>query len=317
VVERCDVGRLPSFYLSKNGKIFLFYNLSFYTFSEYYERLRVINYICKKSIMAKVVLITGASSGFGKAIGTFLHQKGFVVYGTSRSTKEFDTPFYMLTLDVRDSESIEAVIHQIIQKEGKINVVINNAGVGITGALEEIPMEEIRNNFETNFFGPIQIIKKVLPHMRQQKSGLIINITSIAGYIGLPYRSVYSASKAAFEILAESISLEVQSFGIKVTTIAPGDFATDIASRRFHAPVNNDSAYLKAYQSVLKVLDDHVDTGGDPTVIAEKVYEIILASHPKIHYKVGSFKEKASILLKRILPDRIYEKMIKKHYHLP
>jgi NAD(P)-dependent dehydrogenase (short-subunit alcohol dehydrogenase family) len=148
--------------------------------------------------MNKVVLITGGSSGIGKSIGEFLHHKGFVVYGTSRNPERvINSIFPLISLDVRNADSIHSAVNKIIATSGRLDVVINNAGVGITGPLEEIPMEEIKNNFETNFFGPIEVMKAVLPQMRSQQSGLIINITSIAGYMGLPYRSVYSASKGA------------------------------------------------------------------------------------------------------------------------
>ncbi|MDI9819664.1 SDR family NAD(P)-dependent oxidoreductase, partial [Legionella sp. PL877] len=154
--------------------------------------------------MKQVVFITGASSGIGKSIGEFLQHKGYIVYGTSRNPKRVnESLFPLLALDVRRVETIREAIADILSKEGKIDILINNAGVGITGPLEEIPIDEIRNNFETNFFGPIEVIKAVLPTMRAQRSGLIINITSIAGYIGLPFRSVYSASKGALELITE------------------------------------------------------------------------------------------------------------------
>ena len=185
--------------------------------------------------MSKVVLITGGSSGIGKSIGEFLHQKGYTVYGTSRNPdKVIGSVFTLLRLDVCKTETIHEAIKTIIALSGKIDIVINNAGVGITGPLEEIPSQEIKNNFETNFFGPIEVMKAVLPQMRKQESGLIINITSIAGYMGLPYRSVYSASKGALELITEALRMEVKSFGIQITNIAPGDFATNIASGRFH-----------------------------------------------------------------------------------
>ncbi len=152
----------------------------------------------------KVVLITGASSGIGQSIGQYLHHKGFTVYGTSRNPDKIsNSVFPLLSLDVRQPTTIEQAVASIIAKSGRIDVVINNAGVGITGPLEEIPTSEIKNNFETNFFGPIEVMKAVLPQMRKQKSGLIINITSIAGYMGLPFRSIYSASKGALEIITE------------------------------------------------------------------------------------------------------------------
>ncbi len=267
--------------------------------------------------MNKVALITGGSSGIGKSIGAFLHQKGFTVYGTSRNPENTtDSLFPLVALDVRDVTSIKSAVTQIISETGRLDIVINNAGVGITGPLEEIPMDEIKNNFETNFFGPIEVMKAVLPQMRAQQSGLIINITSIAGYMGLPYRSVYSASKGALELITEALRMEVKSFGIQITNVAPGDFATNIAAGRFHAPVILGSAYEKVYSNVLKTMDDHVDSGSNPNEMAEAVFQIIQNSNPKIHYKVGAFMQKFSIVLKRLLPDKVYEKMLMNHYKL-
>jgi NAD(P)-dependent dehydrogenase (short-subunit alcohol dehydrogenase family) len=267
--------------------------------------------------MTKVVLITGGSSGIGKSIGEFLHHKGFVVFGTSRNPeKVLNSVFPLIALDVRNADSIHLAVAQVIATSGRLDVVINNAGVGITGPLEEIPMTEIRNNFETNFFGPIEVMKAVLPQMRGQKSGLIINITSIAGYMGLPYRSIYSASKGALELITEALRMEVKSFGIQITNIAPGDFATKIAAGRFHSPVIKDSAYEISYGNNLKTMDEHVDSGGNPNEMAEAVFSIIQNPNPKIHYKVGAFMQKFSIVLKRILPDKVYEKMLMNHYKL-
>jgi short-subunit dehydrogenase len=267
--------------------------------------------------MNKVVLITGGSSGIGKSIGEFLHHKGYTVYGTSRNPSRISNSLFLLVqLDVRDAVSVEKAIQEIIQKSHKIDILINNAGVGITGPVEEIPMEEIKNNFETNFFGPIELMKAVLPHMRQQQSGLIINITSIAGYMGLPYRGIYSASKGALELITEAMRMEVKDFGVKITNVAPGDFATNIAAGRYHAPVIQGSAYEVPYGNTLKLMDEHVDSGSNPNQMAEAIYTIIQDSNPKIHYKVGAFMQKFSIVLKRILPDKVYEKMLLNHYKL-
>ncbi|MEZ4838686.1 SDR family oxidoreductase [Flavobacterium sp.] len=267
--------------------------------------------------MSKVVFITGGSSGIGKSIGAFLHQKGYVVYGTSRNPNQVkDSVFPLLQLDVRDVNSINKAVSELIQNEGRLDVVINNAGVGITGPLEEIPTQEIKNNFETNFFGPIEVIKAVLPQMRKQQSGLIINVTSIAGYMGLPYRSVYSASKGALELITEAIRMEVKPFGIQLTNVAPGDFATNIATGRYHAPLIDDSAYKLHYGNTLKMMDEHVDSGSNPDEMAYAIHKIIETAQPHVHYKVGSFLQRFSIVLKRILPDKMYEKMLMKHYKL-
>ena len=267
--------------------------------------------------MSKVILITGGSSGIGKAIGEFLHKKGYIVYGTSRNPEKItNSLFPLLALEVKNVESIQAAVSKVISVSGQLDILINNAGVGITGALEEIPLAEIKNNFDTNFFGPIEVMKAVLPQMRKQQSGLIINITSIAGYMGLPYRSVYSASKGALELITEALRMEVSSFGIQVTNVAPGDFATNIASGRFHAPLIKGSAYEIPYGNTLKMMDEHVDSGNNPDEMAEAIYKIIQNKNPRIHYKVGAFMQKFSIVLKRILPDKVYEKMLMKHYKL-
>ncbi|MFM7018178.1 SDR family oxidoreductase [Flavobacterium sp.] len=267
--------------------------------------------------MSKVVFITGASSGIGKSIGDFLHFKGYTVYGTSRNPERIsDSLFPLLAVDVRNKESIQKAIIEVIQKSGRVDVVINNAGVGITGPIEEIPTEEIKNNFETNLFGPIEVMKAVLPTMRSQKSGLIINITSIAGYMGLPYRGIYSASKGALELITEALRMEVKSFGIHITNVAPGDFATNIAAGRFHAPLIKGSDYEIPYGTTLQMMNEHVDSGKNPNEMAEAIYKIIQTSNPKGHYKIGAFMQKFSIVLKRILPDKVYEKMLMNHYKI-
>ncbi|ALJ03823.1 short-chain dehydrogenase [Pseudalgibacter alginicilyticus] len=267
--------------------------------------------------MSKVVLITGGSSGIGKSIGEFLTEKGFKVYGTSRTPENYkNSQFDILTLDVKKIETISQAVQEIIRKEGRLDVLINNAGAGITGPIEEIPDAEIKANFETNFFGPINVIKAVLPQMRKQKAGLILNITSIAGYMGLPYRGIYSASKGALELVTEAFRMELKEFNIQMTNVAPGDFATNIAAGRYHAPLLNDSPYKKPYGDTLNLMNDHVDAGSNPYMMAEAVYKIMNTSTPKVHYKVGAFMQKFSIVLKRILPDKLYEKILMNHYKL-
>lgn len=267
--------------------------------------------------MSKVVLITGGSSGIGKSVGEFLQNKGFIVFGTSRNPKNYpNSKFPIVALDVTKPETITNCIAEVLEKASKIDVLINNAGAGITGPIEEIPDAEIKRNFETNFFGPINVIKAVLPTMRKQNSGLIINVTSIAGYMGLPYRGVYSASKGALELITEAFRMELKDFNIQMTNVAPGDFATNIAAGRYHAPVLEQSPYKEKYGNVLQLMDAHVDEGNDPKEMAEALYKIINTSSPKIHYKVGAFMQKFSIVLKRILPDKMYEKLLMNHYKL-
>ncbi|MGS2761200.1 SDR family oxidoreductase [Sinomicrobium sp. M5D2P9] len=267
--------------------------------------------------MSKVVLITGGSSGIGKCIGEFLITKGYKVYGTSRNPQKVTgSVFPLLKMDVRERQSIDEAVKNLISTELRVDVLINNAGVGITGPLEETPDAEMLNNFETNVFGPLRVIKAVLPHMRVQGEGLIINVTSIAGYMGLPYRGIYSASKGALGLLTEALRMEIRAFGIQAVNVAPGDFATNIAAGRYHAPVIEGSPYEKVYENTLKTMNDHVDSGGDPQEMAEAVYRIMQQKSPSVHYKVGAFMQKFSIVLKRILPDKAYEKLLMNHYKL-
>ncbi len=271
----------------------------------------------KKYFMSKVVLITGGSSGIGKCIGEFLITKGYKVYGTSRNPQKVTgSVFPLLRMDVREKESIDEAVKNLINIEARIDVLVNNAGVGITGPLEEIPDAEMLNNFETNVFGPMRVIKAVLPHMREQGRGLIINVTSIAGYMGLPYRGIYSASKGALELLTEALRMEIGAFGVQAVNVAPGDFATNIAAGRYHAPVIKGSPYEKVYGNTLRTMNEHVDSGGDPEDMAKAVYRIMQQKSPAVHYKVGAFMQKFSIVLKRILPDKTYEKLLMNHYKL-
>ncbi|MFT6749622.1 MAG: short-subunit dehydrogenase [Flavobacterium sp.] len=267
--------------------------------------------------MSKVVLVTGASSGIGNSIGTFLHQKGYKVYGTSRNPENSQKfSFELIALDVLKLETIDKAIRFIIEKEGRLDVLVNNAGMGITGPIEDTPTDEMRAVFNTNFFGAIEVMKAVLPQMRKQKSGTIINVTSIAGYMGLPFRGLYSATKGALEIVTEATRMEVKGFGVNLVSVAPGDFATNIAAGRYHTPVFENSAYKENYSANLDLMDAHVDGGMNPVKMAKVVYKVINTSNPKIHYKVGSFMEKFSIVLKRILPDKMYEKLLMNHYKL-
>ncbi len=267
--------------------------------------------------MSKVILITGASSGIGKSTAAFLSNKNFKVYGTGRNPKKSNTDiFSLIPLDVTNLDSIKKAIDYVIAKEGRIDVLVNNAGMGITGPVEDTPTEEMRKVFETNFFGAIDMMKAVLPTMRIQQSGLIINVTSIAGSMGLPFRGIYSATKGALELVTEATRMEVKKFGINLVNIAPGDVATNIAAGRYHTPVFENSAYKDSYQTNLDLMDTHVDSGMNPIKMAEKIFSIINSNQPKVYYKVGGFMEKFSIVLKRIVPSKIYEKLIMNHYKL-
>ena len=263
----------------------------------------------------KTVLITGATSGIGKQTALLLASKGFLVYGTARNVEGKNLPFRLLPMDVREPATIKQAVQQILSEVGRIDVLINNAGVGITGAIEETPIEALENAFETNFFGAVRTIQAVLPIMRSQCKGMVINITSIASYMGLPFRGGYSASKGALSLLTETLRMETQQFGITFCNLAPGDVATDIASRRFHTPAIEGSPY-KQYAEALPLMNEDVDKGMPAEAIAQKIVQIIRKKNPKGHYVKGKFIERLSLLLKAILPAKCFEKLLKKHYNL-
>lgn len=267
--------------------------------------------------MSKVVLVTGASSGIGKSIAETLLQNGYTVYGTSRNPANYpDASFPLISLDVCDQESVDNCLATLKKKAGHLDVLINNAGKGITGPMEETPLEEVEAAFATNFFGPLRVINASLPLMRKANGGKIINITSIAGYMGLPFRGIYSASKGALNLTTEAYRLELRSQNIHMSNLAPGDFATNIAAGRYHAEVNHDGPYAEDYARTLKLIDQHVDEAGDPKEVAKKVLEILSQESPRANYKVGSLLQKFSISLKRVLSQKRFEKMLAKHYKL-
>ena len=267
--------------------------------------------------MQQTVLVTGASSGLGKSIASHLHTLGYTVYGTSRNPHNYtDLPFDLLALDVNDQKSIDLFFTALQAKTEQIDVLINNAGVGITGAVEEVNLQALRAHFDTNFFGPLAMIQQILPLMRTSKGGKIINITSIGASMGLPFRGGYSASKGAFQIISEALRMEVAQFGIAVCTLAPGDYATDIASRRYYEPNKKGSPYEKLYQESLATMDEHVDTGNNPMEIAQAVAVLIQKNNWRPHYAVGPFMQRLSLTLKKLLPQKVFERLLKNHYNL-
>ena len=213
--------------------------------------------------MTKIVLITGASSGIGKTIGEYLSSKKFKVYGTCRNPSNYpDTNFELIKANINIKKEIDECVNYILSKENSIEILINNAGIGFTGPIEESSLSDVESLFKTNFFGPLEMIKKVLPIMRKNGGGLIINITSIAAYIGLPFRGIYCASKSALEIITESLRMEVKDFNINIVNIAPGDFKTDIVKRRIDSFNDKNSLYFNKYYRLWKKMNDHVEKAG-------------------------------------------------------
>lgn len=252
--------------------------------------------------MDKTILITGASSGFGKLTVHKFHEEGWNVVATMRSPEKKDDfkdleNVMVSKLDVTDINTIEETVNQVISRFGRIDVLVNNAGFGGYGLIEQFDDQDIRNLFETNVFGVINVTKAVLPVMRPQKSGTIINITSIAGFVGSPMVSVYSSSKFAVEGLTEALAFDYKALGIKVKSIAPGSFATGFISSA-NRGIEKGTDAVKSYA---KTLSNHINqvrenmraVGGktpDPMEVAEKIFQCATTDTP-IHNYVGSDSE--------------------------
>jgi NAD(P)-dependent dehydrogenase (short-subunit alcohol dehydrogenase family) len=267
--------------------------------------------------MSKVVLVTGASSGIGKAISITLVQAGYRVFGASRSveTGALVDGVIQLQLDVTNELSIANAIDYIKKKEGRIDILINNAGLGMIGALENTSAKQVQEIFQTNVYGVLNTCRAVIPFMREQKAGTIINVTSIAGLMGLPFRGIYSASKSAVEGFSEALSAEVNQFGIKVIIIEPGDFKTNINENRRIAEIKN-SIYEPFQSAVINQVNKEVHHAPDPTLIGEAVVRILKKQNPRLRYKVATPFQRFSVLVRDIIPDRWFEKLVKRYYKM-
>lgn len=261
-----------------------------------------------------VVLITGASSGFGQTTANYLANKGYIVYGTSRKVVA-DSNINMIKMDVCQPESITAGIKHILEKEGRIDVLINNAGMGIGGSIELATSEEISLQMNTNFMGMANMCKEVLPIFRKQRSGKIINISSIGGIMGLPYQGFYSASKFAIEGYSEALAAEVKGFGIKVVLVEPGDFSTNFTANRKKSILTLENEdYTISYQKSLKIIENEENNGLKPISLAKRIDKIIKSKNPRFRYIVANFEQKLSVLLKRIVPGNMFIYILRSYY---
>ena len=265
----------------------------------------------------RIILITGASSGIGLAIGQHLTTLGHIVVGSSRTPEKYPNhPFDLVALDVLNTASIQNVIQDIQNKYGRIDVLINNAGMGMAGPLAEMEMDPINKLLDVNLKGPILLIQQLIPYMVEQKYGRIINIASIAGNNGLPFRSIYAASKAALMRVTESLRLELRHTPIQCTVLSPGSINTPIATHRYYAPLKENSLYYTQFKNALSDMDSHVTKGLSPSTVAYTVAKLIKVNNLKPHYTVGPWLEKCSAVLKFFLPQRMYENLIASFYNL-
>lgn len=265
--------------------------------------------------MKKTVLITGASAGIGKATAIFLAQNGYQVYGAARRTENMhDLKAYGIkpvALDLTKEETITACVKQVLNQAGRIDILINNAGFGSEGAIEDLPIQDARYQLEVNVFGPMRLTQLVLPTMRQHQSGKIINISSVGGKIALPLGGWYHASKFALEALSDAMRLEVNPFGIDVIVIEPGGIKSEwggIAMDNL-VRVSGSSAYQELVKGTHKSYQRTQTNNSDPMVIARLIKRAIEANQPKTRYAGGSMA-KLLLFFRSTLPDKLLDRLI-------
>ncbi len=269
----------------------------------------------EEKTMKRVVLVTGASSGIGKATAIYLVKKGFAVYAAARRLEMMEDikrqGGHVIKMDVADDASMVSGVEKIIDAEGRIDILINNAGYGSYGSLEDTPLSEARYQFEVNVFGLARLSQIVIPFMRKQKSGKIINVASIGGKFTLPYGSWYHSSKFAVEGLSDCLRMELKQFGIDVILIEPGGIRTEWSSiaRNNLLKVSGQTVYKDLAARQVRMFKFFDTIGSKPTVIAKTIYRAINARWPKARYVAG--RASTTVLtLKKILPDKMFDRMI-------
>lgn len=268
--------------------------------------------------MKKVILITGISSGFGKQTAELLAAEGHVVYGTVRRDVEISPAINGLKLDLTNTESLRQAVQTILQKEGRIDVLINNAGMHTGGPIETSPIENIKLQMDTNFLGLVNLTREVLPVMRKQGGGTIINFSSIMGLMGLPFQAFYSACKFAVEGFSEALRMEVKQFNIKIVLINPGDFHTSNSANRrnFLAPTDTNDPYHEQFLKTLAIVEKEEANGWEPQVLAKKLARIVNLKNPRQRYIIASFEQKLAVVLKYILPGKLFRMILQDHYKI-
>ncbi len=276
-------------------------------------------YTLKENTMAtdnKIALVTGASSGIGKETAERLAKAGYKVYGTSRrGGQRGGQAFDMLSLDVTQDESVVAAVQKLIQREGRIDLLVNNAGFGVAAAgAEESSIQQAQAIFDTNFFGLVRMTRAVLPHMRRQGSGRIINMSSVFGFLPMPYMALYAATKHAVEGYSESLDHELRTAGIRVSVIEPANTNTQFDANLLE-PDEKLEAYREVRAAVTQKMKELVEAGDKPAVVADTVLKAALAAHPKLRYTAGA-RAGGLQWLRRLAPAGLVDAGIRKNLQL-
>ncbi|MDQ4147361.1 MAG: oxidoreductase [Pseudomonadota bacterium] len=266
---------------------------------------------------SKIALVTGASSGIGQATAQRLAMAGYKVYGTSRRAAQAgQRSFEMLPLDVTSDASVEAAVREVIRLEGRIDLLVNNAGFGVAPAgAEESSIEQARSIFDTNFFGIVRMTRAVVPHMRHQGSGRIINISSVLGFLPAPYMALYAATKHAVEGYSESLDHELRTRGIRVSAIEPAYIKTGFDANLLEPDTKLDE-YRDVRTALEKMFKELVEGGDEPGVVADTVLKVASAARPRRRYPTGNIAQQVSVL-RRFAPSGIFDKSLRKQMGLP
>ncbi len=264
----------------------------------------------------RVVLITGASSGIGQACARRLASRGYRVFGTSRRPQAGEAePFEMIRMDVTDDGSVRDGVAAVLARAGRLDVTVNNAGIGFAGAIEDTSLDEARELFETDFFGVLRVCRAVLPQMRAQRSGTIVNVSSLAGVVAVPFQGMYCAAKFALEGMTEALRLEVRPFGIRVALIEPGDAHTAFtANRRPTAASGPESAYAESMRRAMSVAEHEERTGIEAEAVARVLEGIARRRSPRLRYVVAGSYQRLGSVGKRLAPGGLFEWGIRRYY---
>lgn len=263
----------------------------------------------------QVILVTGASSGFGKVIATQLAAQGHTVYGTSRKTVSGSPDFRMLQLDITDQASVSSALSTIIAEQGRIDVLVNNAGMGISGAIELTTEDDIQRQMNTNFIGTVRMSAAVLPSMREAGRGRIINISSIAGVLAVPFQAFYSASKFAIEGYSEALYQEVKPLGIQVCVVEPGDFQTGFtAQRQMSEATRSHSQYGESFTKAMQNVEQSENNGCHPEKLGKAICKLVNSRRPAFRTKVGPWEQVFFARIKPMLPFSLVDWLIRKFY---
>lgn len=266
----------------------------------------------------KVALVTGASSGIGEATALKLHERGFTVYGAARRLDRMQNltqaGIHSLSMDVTDDASMQTAIDTIISQSGRIDVLINNAGYGSYGAVEDVPLSEARTQFDVNVFGAVRLIQLITPYLRKQRSGTIINITSMGGKIHTPLGAWYHGTKFALEAISDCLRMELEPFGINVVVIEPGGIKTEwagIASEKLRTVSGHGPYAPQAHAMAESMIGEaSIKRQSSPQIIADTIAKAVSARSPKTRYAVG-FGAKPMIFMRKILSDRAFDRLMR------